>query len=246
MRKFLLLIILFTTLYTVSAQTPPAGTFTRTTTRTYTLDETTVVKDSIGRILPYAEWQKLFQSGNYNLKMENNQDENSAHVIYEMSPAEKEARMLRMPPPRESGFFVNGEKIASFKASDMTGKKVQLKDLIGKVVVLNFWFINCPPCRKEIPELNKLVAQYADNPDVVFVAIALDERYDLKKFLKDNPFNYRIVDDGRYYANQYNLNLYPTNVVVDRTGVVKFNASGYALNTPWWIKKSIDESLAAK
>jgi|GEM_PF-5166508 len=68
MRKFLLLIILVTTLYTVSAQTPPAGTFTRTTTRTYTLDETTVVKDSTGRILPYAEWQKLFQSGNYNLR----------------------------------------------------------------------------------------------------------------------------------------------------------------------------------
>ncbi len=109
----------------------------------------------------------------------------------------------------------------------------------GKIVVFNFWFINCPPCKREIPELNKLVEKYKDKNDVVFIAVALDEKSDLKDFLKTTPFNYTIVDAGRWIAAEIGINTFPTNVVVDQNGIVQFHATGYSLSLPSWIDKTI-------
>jgi thiol-disulfide isomerase/thioredoxin len=149
----------------------------------------------------------------------------------------------RMPRPKESKFFTDGEKLDLFNVRDINGNKVDLKKAAGKVIVLNFWFIGCPPCRQEIPELNKLALQYANNPNVIFLAICLDQDYQIFDFLKTSPFAYHIVDRGQYYADQFKINLYPTNVVLDKEGKVRFHASGYTTGTPYWIGKTIDEAL---
>jgi peroxiredoxin len=207
------------------------------------IDENTVVKSPDGAtIYPYAIWQKLMQSGKYTLRKEK---ANDFYTLVEMTPemlAKRAEAVDKMPMPRESAFFKTGDKIFSFKERDMNGNKYSLKELKGKVVVLNFWFINCPPCRQEIPDLNEMKASFADK-DVVFIAVALDEKYDIETFLKTTPFNYNIIDNGRYIANQYRITSYPTHVVVDKEGVIKFHTSGLAPNTVSWLKKSINEAL---
>ncbi|MBK0377894.1 TlpA family protein disulfide reductase [Mucilaginibacter segetis] len=214
-------------------------------TRRFVLNEQTIVKDTSGARLSYKDWQSLVATGKYSLKRENPAD-STTYILYTLTPEQKERLMTKMPPPNESGFFTNGEKIESFRAYDMNSKRVELKDMLGKVIVLNFWFINCPPCRREIPELNKLVDEYANNPNVVFVAVGLDSRSEIREFIRNIPYNYRQVANGREYAAIYGLHLYPTNVVIDKTGIVRFNASGFAMNTPFWIKKTIDECIADK
>ncbi|QDW28197.1 TlpA family protein disulfide reductase [Pedobacter sp. KBS0701] len=98
--------------------------------------------------------------------------------------------MDKIPKPRASDSFREGELFNGLRITDMNGNKYDLRDSTGKIFVLNFWFINCPPCKSEIPQLNELVAKYKDNKDVVFLAIALDEKYDLKSFLKSTTFDY--------------------------------------------------------
>jgi thiol-disulfide isomerase/thioredoxin len=112
-------------------------------------------------------------------------------------------------------------------------------------VVINFWFINCPPCKQEIPELNELVAKYKDNKDVVFLAIALDDAYDLRNFLKTMPFNYNVVGGGRYYSEKYGVKSYPTHVIIGKDGLIKFSTLGLAANTVYWIEKTIKEQVEA-
>ncbi|MFA6084153.1 TlpA family protein disulfide reductase [Mucilaginibacter sp.] len=244
MKKFLLLFI--TSIgFVVLSNAQSVVNRRETTTRARKIDERSIVKDSAGRVLPYSEWQKMLSSANYVLKTENPQDTNSTFKLVRLTTEQREGMLSRMTPPNESGFFTNGQKIETFKAWDIDNNKFDLKALEGKVVVLNFWFINCPPCRKEIPELNELVAKYASNPDVVFIAIALDDKADIKKFIKTSPYNYHLVPIGSKYADRYGVNLFPTNVVLDKTGAVKFNSSGLTMNTPYWIKKTIEESLAA-
>jgi thiol-disulfide isomerase/thioredoxin len=143
----------------------------------------------------------------------------------------------------ESNFFKTGNKISSFNERDINGNKFNLKELAGKIVVLNFWFINCPPCRLEMPELNALTDKYRDNKEVVFIAIALDEKYDINEFLKTNPFRYNIIDNGRYLASRYGINSFPTNLVLDKQGKVLFHSSGYARNMVSWLEKSIEAGL---
>lgn len=207
------------------------------------MDETTMlVIDSSGMRYPYVIWKKMLSTGDYKLITVNQHTDSIAYVLAKLTESEKDNRYGRMPKPAESPFFIAGQKISSFSASDINGNKIKLKDLAGKVVVLNFWFIGCPPCRMEIPELNKIAIKYAKDPNVVFAAIALDGVRDIKEFVKTNPFGYHLIDDGQDYANLYKIHLFPTNIVLDKEGKVLFHSSGYALNTPYWITKSIEEA----
>ncbi|RZK50337.1 MAG: TlpA family protein disulfide reductase, partial [Pedobacter sp.] len=162
------------------------------------LDENTVVKDTDGTVMPYAIWQKLMLTGDFQLKRSAGKTE---FVVYKMTEQEKaiveerrKSLNATLPKPRPTTSFKDGEKFSGYKLTDIEGNKYDIKDVKGKIVVLNFWFINCPPCKQEIPELNKLQAKFKDSANVLFLGIALDEKYDLKEFLKTTPFNYNIVD----------------------------------------------------
>jgi len=211
-----------------------------------TLNDKSVVKDSSGMIYPYAIWQKLMVTGEYSIKSLNVNANPPEFLLVRLSEAEIQARFDNAPKPGESKFFQTGKSISNAKLVTLDKKKYNLKELAGKVVVLNFWFINCPPCRMEIPHLNKVTETYKDRDDVVFLAVALDEAYDLKQFLKEMPFNYGIVDGGRYIASQYGITLYPTHVVLDKEGKVIFHTSGYGMGTVPWLKKSIEAALGGK
>ena len=210
------------------------------------MDANSIVKDSSGLVYPYAIWQKLIQSGNYGIRMIDPKADPVEFLLMRLSEAEKVARDERMPKPNESKFFRTGNLISNAKLVTMDGKKYVLKDMKGKVVVLNFWFINCPPCRMEIPHLNNMVESFKTREDVVFLAVALDQSYELKDFLKEMPFQYGIVDGGSYVASQYGINLFPTHVVIDKEGKVIFHTSGYGMGTVPWLKKAIHEALTPK
>jgi thiol-disulfide isomerase/thioredoxin len=189
-------------------------------------------------------WKNLVGSSDINFYPENPSAENSAFIIRRFTKEEKQKLMDKMPVPDESKSFRTGTKFGTFNETDINGNRYKSKDMKGKVIVINFWFINCPPCRMEIPELNEMVASYKDNKDVIFIGIALDERYELQEFLKTFPFDYNIIENGRNLASSYRVSSFPTHVVVDRDGKVKFHTSGLAKNTVYWLKKSTDEALA--
>jgi thiol-disulfide isomerase/thioredoxin len=235
MKKVILSLILLVFAVITRAQT-------NSTTRRITLTETTVVKDSTGSQYPYVVWQKLLASGDYSVKPVDPRKDDTEFLLVKYTEQQKAARLSKMGRPMDSKFFTTGEAIKPFKIKDIDGKKIDVKDWAGKTVVLNFWFINCPPCRAEIPDLNKLALKYKDNPNVIFIAIALDESWEVADFMKKNPLAYHLVGDGRYYAKLFNINLYPTNVVIDKQGKVQLHYSGGYMNGPYWLDKTIQES----
>ncbi len=235
MQKSFFLLLCLTCIFTASAQ--------KSKTKAK-LTETSIVKDTSGNEYPYVVWKNLVASSDINFYPENPSDENSAFIIRRLTKEEKQKLMDKMPMPHESKSFRTGAKLAAFNETDINGNRYKLKDLKGKVIVINFWFINCPPCRMEIPELNEMVASYKDNKDVVFIGIALDEKYEIQEFLKIFPFDYNIIENGKNLALSYRVNSFPTHVVVDRDGKVKFHTAGLAKNTVYWIKRSMDEALA--
>ena len=262
MKNIYLILLLLTASFTVYAQ----DTVKKALPTRFTIDKNTVVKDSTGKICTYKEWTALTRTREYVLLPEDTNNPNTAFKLVKkdalllkyrttantgntagqknLSPEEaEEQRMASYPKPMESGNFTIGQEIESFSTHDMNGKKVKLKNLHGKVVMLNFWFIGCPPCRAEIPELNKLVELYKDNPNVVFIAVALDPRDDIRTFTKTTPFNFDIIDDGRFIADIYKIHLYPTSVILDKEGKVAFHTVSFAANSPYWMKKTINEAL---
>jgi len=234
MKRILAAIAFFITLVLPAIAQKPASSKVK-------LTENTVVKDTSGTRFPYAIWNKLLYTGRYSIRPEYPQLENTAFIITRLSDEEFEKRMTSLPKPKESKYFKTGSSFSHFKARDITGKKINTKELAGKTIVLNFWFINCPPCQKEIPDLHQLTETFKEDSSIVFLAVALDQKHELKDFLKSHPFGYKIIDDGRYISNQYGLNSYPTNVVISPDGKVYFHSSGLSSNTVYWLKKSIEE-----
>jgi thiol-disulfide isomerase/thioredoxin len=207
------------------------------------LDENSIVRDSSGQKYSAPIWKALLNTGDYTLLTAKGMD-NTDFILKRLTPEEKKRIFVNSPPPAESKYFTTGEKIKFFTERDIKGNKYKLKNMQGKIIVINFWFINCPPCRQEIPELNEMVKQYASNPDVVFLAIALDPKYDIETFLEKIPFDYNIIENGRYITDMYGIKSYPTHVVVDGNGIVRFHTTGLSRKTVSALKNAIDVILA--
>jgi len=79
---------------------------------------------------------------------------------------------------------IMGKDIPEFSLVGRSGKVYTKESLKGKVVVLNFWSVNCGPCLMEIPVLNRLQQMYKDSSDFIFISILYDKDEELVKFLE--------------------------------------------------------------
>lgn len=134
-----------------------------------------------------------------------------------------------------------GKLIAPFDYVDIYGDKLTSSSLQGKVIVLNFWYPSCPPCLKEIPELNAIVERQKDK-DVVFIAPAIYTSKEelLNSFLPKHPFSYQMV----LIDNQdYSVTSFPTHVLIDQDLRVVDKIKGYSPDTSRQLEEKIEELL---
>lgn len=117
----------------------------------------------------------------------------------------------------------------------MDGRMIDTASLRGKVVVINLWYVNCPNCLEEMAELNKLVDQYTDNKDVVFLSLAASKKATLEQFLKTHPFKYQVVPDATMIIltkfgipdENGDINVpFPMHYVLDRQGNIVVKTQG--------------------
>lgn len=88
-----------------------------------------------------------------------------------------------------------GAKAPNFSLKTLDGKQVELSDYEGKKVMLNFWATWCPPCKKEMPDMEKYTQQAGD--DVVVLAVNIDPENDVQAFVEDNGITFTIPLDSR-------------------------------------------------
>ena len=104
----------------------------------------------------------------------------------------------------------------------LDGKTISLKDLRGKVVVLNLWFIGCPVCRGMESKLDDLRRKFVENKDVVFLAITADPSRDVKAYRQKHPFSYFQAADGEIAIKKFAFAGYPKNIVISRDGKIVY------------------------
>ena len=115
-----------------------------------------------------------------------------------------------------------------FQLERLSGGRVKLSDLKGKVVLLNFWATWCGPCREEMPHLAKIYEKYRDRGFEI-LAITTDEKSDRPKvapFVEKYGLTFPVLyDDGT--AEAYNVNGIPATVYVDAQGRTRYQTTGF-------------------
>ncbi|GIP32528.1 TlpA disulfide reductase family protein [Paenibacillus sp. J2TS4] len=118
-----------------------------------------------------------------------------------------------------------GQRAPNFTLTDLEGNAVQLSDFAGKTVMVNFWATWCPPCRVEMPHMQKFYEDYKAK-DVVILGVnmtASEQRVDnVEAFVKDEELTFPIVlDEKGEVMKVYQVIAYPTTYLLDSSGKIR-------------------------
>jgi peroxiredoxin len=107
---------------------------------------------------------------------------------------------------------------ANFTLVDLDGKPWKLKSLQGKVVLVNFWATWCPPCRKEMPDLEALYKRFQD-AGLIVLAISDEDVGTVRPFVAKAGVTYPVLlDPGRKVNKLFHVEGIPKSFVYDRNG----------------------------
>jgi peroxiredoxin len=114
-----------------------------------------------------------------------------------------------------------GDPAPDFALRDLGGNKVAIKDLRGKLVLLNFWATYCEPCREEMPDLMALYTSYKAQ-NVLVVGIALDETGEaaVRPFVEALKIGYPILIGSSEIFFRYRGFGIPMTVLIGRDGKI--------------------------
>ena len=134
--------------------------------------------------------------------------------------------------------FKVGERIPDLKWTSISGNEINSSELSDQTIVLNFWHTTCPPCIKEIPELNQLVSLF---PEVNFIAPIPDSDADYLQdiFLAKYNFDYEVVIVN---GKDYNVYSFPQHIVIKDSKVIEI-IEGYSPGNISKLEKAIDATI---
>jgi peroxiredoxin len=116
----------------------------------------------------------------------------------------------------------------NFIAKTLDGKPIKLSDFQGKVVLLNFWAVWCGPCKKEVPDLVSLYKKYQDKGFVILGISDMSDLGEIKSFVKEHGMEYPVIVDRGDISEEFEVEAFPTSVLIDRNGKVVQRYMGYS------------------
>lgn len=128
---------------------------------------------------------------------------------------------------------------ADFTLTDLQGNRVNLADLKGKIVILDFWATWCVPCKASFPAMQMAQDKYKNDPNIKFLFIHTWERTatpveDVKAYIAGTKYSFQILMDTKdpetkanKVVDSYNVSSIPTKFIIDKKGNIRFKLTGF-------------------
>lgn len=129
----------------------------------------------------------------------------------------------------ETAIATEAKDLSGIKFKDASGNVIDLGELKGKVIFLNFWATWCPPCLAEMPSVNKLYEQFGNDKDVVFIMVDADSNLaKSQKYMDKKGYKLPIYQVASNIPEVIFKGSLPTTVVFDKQGRLSYNEAGAA------------------
>ncbi len=120
-----------------------------------------------------------------------------------------------------------GSGMPEFSATTFDGQEISAEYFTGKITVINFWTISCPPCIAEMPGFDLVVDKFGHDK-VNYLAIGADDRDEIVYFLKNHPWKFTQLASGwKVTFEIFHMRWgYPTTLVINEDGIIVAAFSG--------------------
>ncbi len=114
-----------------------------------------------------------------------------------------------------------GQTAPDFSTTTPSGDVIRLNDLRGKTVLLNFWFVACPPCRSEMPAFQSMYESVTDDDLVILAVNSTDSNDAMVAFAEEFGLTFPLLTDSSgAIMDRYNITGFPTTYLIDENGVI--------------------------
>lgn len=160
---------------------------------------------------------------------ETEQTEKRTPVVY--SNTEKESGAETEPEaetvPEDTIGITRGQIAPDFELQTLDGETVRLSDYRGERVFINFWATWCPPCRAEMPDMQKIHEDGEGKVLAVNLTHTEKSPDDAGEFAEELGLSFPILLDSKgALSEQFNVVAYPTSYMIDSDGRIQFVAMG--------------------
>ena len=126
-----------------------------------------------------------------------------------------------------------GDNLPDIKFTDINDSTVRLKDLRGKVVVLDYWSTSCGSCYKKFPEFEKLYESFKNNEHIRIYAVNLALKNETDEQIKEKtkalgysfPNLFTTFENRNDIKNTFQFNTVPTLIIIDKNGRVYYRGN---------------------
>ncbi len=111
----------------------------------------------------------------------------------------------------------------------LSNNKIQVSNdaLLGKVVYINFWFTECPPCMQEMPQINELFEKFKNDTNFAFISITYYSPEKIEAIKEKFQIQYNIYPVTHPECLRLNpTHSYPANIILNKKGIIEFYETG--------------------
>jgi thiol-disulfide isomerase/thioredoxin len=186
-----------------------------------------------------------YLSNNIDIKLDNSSKKislyvrhnpNTNEILYSWLAGDKKSDKLSVQ--KIERLLEENKPLPELNLRSLADKNISSTDFIGKYLVINWWATTCAPCRKEIPGLNKLIDKFGSNSNVIFLAIAFDEKNNVENYLNTNEFKYLQTLGDKSISKIFGES-YPKNLIINPDGIITFYSEGGNENTYQILEKEL-------